>query len=202
MTAAAAVVLAGCAPVPPELLPRRPSPVPGAHAVRHRPDPGRSRAPMAPEDLSLYGGVARLDTSSACTGTLIETGVDKAPAYILTNGHCVGMDNAAAGDILVDGEGAGEAHFFDVLGAAEGSVRSVQVARYEYGTMRGVDIGIIRLDTTLGELRAAGAVPLPITGTAPAVGTEVVNIAAPSQGLKPPRSCSARVSAPSAGRST
>lgn len=143
--------------------------------------------PLSAEELSTYSGVATLAAAASCTGTLIETGVDSAPAYLLTNGHCVGLDgwppNSTISDGEGEGEGEGEAKFFNVLDADESSVRIVPIAGYEFGTMRGQDIGIVRLDATLGELRAAGANPLPIADATPEAGTEVVNIASPTEGI-------------------
>lgn len=151
-------------------------------------EPGLPAVEPAPvlsaDELDVYGGVARVTFASSCTATLIETGVDTAPAYVITNGHCVGLDGAQPNATLVDEEGFGEAHFFDVDGAAEADVLTVPAVRYEYGTMRGVDIGVVRLDATLGELRSAGAVPLPIADTV-ASDVPVVNIAAPTQTLEP-----------------
>lgn len=139
--------------------------------------------PLGADELSTYGGVARLSAASDCTATLIETGVDDAPAYLLTAGHCIGLDGEPANRTVVDEEGYGEARFFDVAGADEDAVVTVEVKRFEYGTMRGTDIAILQLDTTLGELRAGGAVPLPIAAEAPSEGLDVVNIAAPVDGV-------------------
>lgn len=136
-------------------------------------------------ELSLYGGVAQTDFGSQCTATLIETGVDTAPAYMLTNGHCVGLDTASANQTVVDAEGMGEAAFFNVSGAAESDIVRVPAERVEYATMRARDIAVVRLASTLGELRAAGAVPLPINGAAATDGAEVVNIAVPTQNVDP-----------------
>lgn len=189
--AAAAVVVAGCAPSP-DLRPQ-PTPsdtVPATTApsatdspsAPAEPEPVVPAPPLEAAELATYGGVATLVVSAGCTGTLIDTGVDSAPAYLLTNGHCVGVDGMSANDTLIDSEGQGEVRFFNVAGGAD-KVLSVPVTRFEYGTMRGVDVGIIRVDATLGELRAAGAVPLKIASEAPAEGTKVVNIASPTQGV-------------------
>ena len=137
--------------------------------------------PLEPAELDLYGGVASLAGSSNCTATLIDTKTDSAPAYLITNGHCVGLDGLPTNDTIIDEEGQGEARFFNVKGATK--VLTVPVSRFEYATMRGTDVGIVRLDTTLGDLKTAGAVPLAIAANAPAAGTKVINIAVPTQGV-------------------
>ena len=47
-------------------------------------------APLSLAELGGFTGVARLEMGSNCTGTVVDTGVDDGPAYILTNGHCTG----------------------------------------------------------------------------------------------------------------
>ena len=138
--------------------------------------------PLEAAELSLYGGVAQTDFGSQCTATLIETGVDEAPAYMLTNGHCVGLDTAPANQSVIDVAASGEATFFNVAGAKASTLLRVPAERVEYATMRARDIAVVRLASTLGALRAAGAVPLPIATTASA-GTDVVNISVPTQGI-------------------
>ncbi|MFV0319528.1 MAG: trypsin-like serine peptidase [Microbacterium sp.] len=155
-----------------------PPPAPTAEAVVPAP-------PLDAAELEVYGGVARVDLASSCTASLVETGVDTAPAYLLTNGHCIGLDTGPANRTVVDEEGFGQAHFFAVAGAAEADVLDVPVVRFEYGTMRGIDVAVVRLDATLGELRAAGAVPLSVGAAVPAEGLDVVNIAAPTQNVMP-----------------
>lgn len=137
--------------------------------------------PVTRDELVDYGGVAVTDFGSQCTASLIETGVDEGPAYVITNGHCVGLDGAPSNSAVVDEEAYGDATFFQT--ADDGERLTVPATRVEYATMRATDVAIVRLDATLGDLRAAGAVPRAIAASAPAEGTDVVNIAAPTQGL-------------------
>ncbi|GAA1935812.1 hypothetical protein GCM10009775_29610 [Microbacterium aoyamense] len=141
-------------------------------------------APLTADDLAAFGGVAVVDLASRCTATLIETGADTAPAYVLTNGHCVGLDGAPANKTIVDEEAFGEATFFQTADTADDDRLRVAASRIEYATMRGTDVAIVQLDATLGELRSAGAVPLEIAADPPAEGEVVVNVAAPTQGLE------------------
>ena len=131
-----------------------------------------------------YTGVASLLLSSNCTGTLVETGVDSAPAYVLTNGHCLGMDGQGAQDILIDEEGYGEVSFFDFHDTPESDRVKVEVARFEYATMYSVDVGVVRLDATLGDLKAQGIKALPIDAAGAKAGTKVTNIAYPVTGIE------------------
>lgn len=180
----AALVLAGCTAEGTSGAPTSaPAPDATTSAPPAVPVEVAPATPLTADELGTYGGVAMLTGPASCTGTLVETGDDTAPAYLLTNGHCVGLDGWPVNTTIVDTEAEGEARFFNVAGAEASSVLTVPVARYEFGTMRGRDVGIVRLDATLGELRTAGATPLAISSDAPAAGTAVVNVAGPVDGV-------------------
>jgi hypothetical protein len=138
--------------------------------------------PLAIGELEMFSGVATMNAGSNCTGTLVETGVDSGPAYILTNGHCVGDVGRARQRTTVDLEWFGTAEFFRVEGNVD-STHIVDVVAIEYSTMHGTDTAVVRLDATLGELRAQGVKPLPLAASEPASGTSVVNIGVPVQDL-------------------
>ena len=130
-------------------------------------------------DGEEYTGVAALSVASDCTGTVVDTGVDDAPAYVLTNGHCLGMDGQGPNEVLVDEEGYGEATFFAFHDVPESDQVTVPVTRFEYATMYSVDVGVLRLDATLGELKSQGVKALPIDPSGAKPGTKVTNIAFP-----------------------
>ncbi len=139
-------------------------------------------APLPITELVDFSGVARLNMGSNCTGTLIDTGVATAPAYILTNGHCTGDVGRSGQGTTIAEEWFGEAEFFraegnfDATASADGEV-------LEYSTMYGRDLAIVRLDTTLGALQALGARAMPIADEQPKPGADVINVAVPMQNL-------------------
>ncbi len=135
-------------------------------------------------DGEEYTGVAALSVASDCTGTLIETGVDSAPAYVLTNGHCLGMDGRGPNEILTEEEGYGEATFFAFHDTPESERVVVPVAQFEFATMYSVDIGVLRLEATLGELKAQGIKALPLEPGSAKPGTKVTNIAFPTADIE------------------
>lgn len=147
------------------------------------PSPVVPGAPVTSDDLGDFSGVAVIDLASRCTATLIDTGSETAPAYLLTNGHCVGLDGGPANRTIVDEEVAGEATFFQTIDTPQADRLRVPVVRIEYATMRGRDLAIVRLGATLGELRRAGAVALPLAASPAPQGRKVVNIAAPTEGI-------------------
>ncbi len=138
--------------------------------------------PLGLDELAAYSGVVTLNAGSNCTGSLVDTGVDEAPAYVLTNGHCVGDVGRSAQQTTLEEPWSGTAEFLRADGNLEGTY-TAEVTQIAYSTMRGTDTALVRLDHSLGELRALGIRPLPITEAEPAGGTTVVNVGVPVQGL-------------------
>lgn len=165
-----ALLVTGCASSEPAEVVSAPAPAPASVLDRADGDP--------------YTGVAALSVASRCTGTVIDTGVDSAPAYILTNGHCLGMDGRGPNDVLIDEKGSGDATFFAFHDVAEADRVTVPVVRFEYATMHTVDLGIARLDASLGDLRAQGITPLTIAPAGATSGAKVENIAVPVDGIE------------------
>ena len=174
---ALSILLAGCTgvnPVPPD------SPTPSAPpAPAPLPDPAD---PLPIEQLARFSSVASLNAGSNCTGTLIDTGVPTGPAYLLTNGHCVGDVGRAAQNTTIEHEWFGKATFLLAQGNEDNTL-DVDVVQIAYSTMRHTDTAIVRLDTTLGDLKQLGLRPVPITADEPAEGAPVTNVGVPFQDM-------------------
>lgn len=134
--------------------------------------------PLPLSDVAAFGGVATMNAGSNCTGTLIDTGVEAGPAYILTNGHCVGDVGRPAQRTTVDEDWFGTAEFFRAEGNLDATL-TVDVVQLAYSTMRHTDTAIVRLDATLGELEDEGVRPVAIAEAEPESGAEVVNVGVP-----------------------
>ncbi len=126
-----------------------------------------------------YAGIGRAIVPQSCTATLLDVGgTDASPAYALTAGHCTGWwdSDRAWVDRALDDPGTVIFRFFtDTVDAQH----SVAVAVAAYASMRLTDLALLRLDTTVGALRAAGIEGLPLARALPAESTPVVNIGAP-----------------------
>ncbi len=180
---ALSVLLAGCTgagtttdPAPPETT--APS-TPPAPAPLPEPAP-----PLPIEQLASFSGVAALSAGSNCTGTLIDTGVPTGPAYLLTNGHCVGDVGRSAQTTTIEHEWFGTAEFLLAEGNQDNTL-VVDIVQLAYSTMRHTDTAIVRLKPTLGELQQLGLRPVPITASEPAEGDTVTNVGVPFQNLDP-----------------
>ncbi|PZU44715.1 MAG: hypothetical protein DI566_11495 [Microbacterium sp.] len=155
------------------------------------PDPSppveEDRLPPLADPLPLaavedFGAVATMNAGANCTGTLIDTGVATGPAYVLTNGHCVGDVGRPAQATTLGEDWFGTAEFFRAEGNLDATV-TVDVTEIAYSTMRHTDTAIVRLDATLDELDDLGVHGLPIADAEPDAGDAVVNVGVPVAGL-------------------
>lgn len=140
-----------------------------------------SHLPSRSRKLGDFTGVARLEMGSNCTGTVVDTGVDDGPAYVITNGHCTGDVSRPAQSVTVGADWFGQGYLLDTHDNPAPYTITAEVL--EYSTMRGRDVSLVRLEESLGTLRALGIRPVPIIDEEPAEGTKVRNIAAPVQDL-------------------
>ena len=173
-----AALLAGCGLTPPGTA----GPPPSAAPTVGVPAPAD---PLPLDQVASFSGVAVMNAGSNCTGTLIDTGVPDGPAYILTNGHCVGDVGRSAQQTTHEEDWYGTATFLAAAGNEDARL-DVEVVALAYSTMRHTDTAVLRLASTLGELTRLGIRPIPVTTAEPAPGTPVVNIGAPVQDLSPP----------------
>jgi hypothetical protein len=130
-------------------------------------------------DASSYTGVAALLLARYCTATLVDTGVDIGPAYLVTAGHCTEAMLEGQNDVVVNRPTEGAARFLKFEGGPPAYLQfdAVNVA---YATMKHIDVAVIELADSLADLRSAGLRPLRISATAPASGTAVTNPGIPA----------------------
>lgn len=133
-----------------------------------------------------YRAVGKLQAASSCTATLVAGSVapsSGAAALVLTAGHCVGGD-FDANEVRVDqaardGWRFTPAYFRD----NQAEHRDIAVDRVLYATMKGVDVAVLRLKTTYGELAAMGVRPLTLVVRAQSEGLPVELVHVPVSGI-------------------
>ncbi|TCV95699.1 V8-like Glu-specific endopeptidase [Luteibacter rhizovicinus] len=120
--------------------------------------------------------VGKLMAASHCTATLIagEGPVDpQRPALILTAGHCAAHDlgdNNAIVDAPADSAWRyTPAYFIDTQPAHT----SFAVERVLYATMKSIDLAVMQLDATYGDLAAVGIAPMRLEPTATTIATPI-----------------------------
>lgn len=129
-----------------------------------------------------WRGIGRINVSSSCTAVLIDAGADEtAPAYVLSNGHCIEW---LANGVITGRQLEGEVIFNYFANTAEGHI-AVPLAEVVYSTMQGIDVAIIALEATLEELAGQEIYPFPIADTPLKYPSEVHVVGAPSSGLPP-----------------
>ncbi|MBC62211.1 MAG: hypothetical protein CMP11_07110 [Zetaproteobacteria bacterium] len=133
------------------------------------------------ESHKFYNGVGRYGT---CTGALIETnGNDSSPAYILTNGHCLGKLLPEEG-VLFDKFIENKLMLFNTFYDSTGEQFSYSTQKIKYATMDKNDIAIIELEgVTLGTLKQLGFNAYEISQEEPLAGILIENVGIPATGL-------------------
>ena len=137
--------------------------------------PGAPLLSQSPVSKQASGVAQIRDLGSHCTGFVIDHGVNHAPAYLLTNGHCVGLFDSAA--VLTDQSAQGIARFNLFIDDFSQEL-PVNLIEISWATMRGTDIAAVKADQTLGELRAKGIHAYKLTGL-PQAGTPISIIGVP-----------------------
>lgn len=132
---------------------------------------------LLPEN-GRWSGVGQLRVSSACTATFIvpRAGVPaEAPAYILSAGHCY-SSSLGSSEIVVDRSlTSGSVSFRYFVDTPVERRVTARVRRVVWASMRGTDLAVFELDTTVGALRDRGIEPL-VVGERVGEELEVVGI--------------------------
>lgn len=121
-------------------------------------DPGAER----------FRSVGKLLASTDCTATLVsgeKAPADNLPALIITAGHCVDS-NMNTNQVIVDQPATkGWKYIPDYFIDTHQDSQPVAVNRILYATMKQVDLAILQLDTTYGDMAKKGFLPLKIKKT-------------------------------------
>jgi len=121
-----------------------------------------------------------------CSSTLIDVGgADDAPAYVLTAGHCTGLEPILYPYVIDAGPAdGGVIHFGAFVDAAP---IDATIAQMMYESMDGTDLGIYRLDATIGSMRARGVAPIALADAPPATGAPITIASYPMEVPEDPK---------------
>jgi V8-like Glu-specific endopeptidase len=138
-------------------------------------------------------GLIKIRDFTSCTGFFIQTHHNpKAPAYVVTNAHCIDLlDNLMGADeILVNRTLPAPTRRVSVLTytpnyflRAERSRRTYGIKKILYATMKDSDMAVLELPTTQGELIRSGVSPLTIANSPRRVGTPIEVVGVPGEVL-------------------
>jgi V8-like Glu-specific endopeptidase len=140
---------------------------------------------LNPSQHPSFNGLGRY---SNCSGTLLETNSSNsdAPAYVLTNGHCVGSSLLGAEEVVLDrAEAAGKKMMLayynaNVLGTSYTTVSARTIA---FASMNQTDAAIVELNSTLAQLKTQGFCAYSLAADRPAKGTQVFIAGVPLSGV-------------------
>ncbi|MDI3272878.1 trypsin-like peptidase domain-containing protein [Pseudomonas sp. AL03] len=129
--------------------------------------------------FNYWKGIGKLSGPLGnCTTFVIDTHskLDSDPVYALTSAHCLNKKNGVI-DIDKPIEGTITFNYFDDTTDA---YKNFPVKKVVWSSIQGIDLGILELDTTQGELKAAGVAPLKLASEAPAEDTDILIVNAAS----------------------
>ncbi|MFA0998597.1 MULTISPECIES: trypsin-like serine peptidase [Pseudomonas syringae group] len=154
-------------------------------------DFGDGMAPFTPSQLlenedgrfDHWNGIGRMESrgNSMCTAVLIDPRANPridspdVPAYVLSSGHCT---YTKSGQLGVDLEIEGHVEFNYFKGMSRNR-KSYALKRIKWSSLRGTDLALLELDTTLSRLLKDGIKPLALAQTMPSVGMDVLSVSAP-----------------------
>ena len=139
---------------------------------------------LTAESHSEYSGVGRY---GGCTGTLIETGGGSgAPAYILTNGHCVGTGLLSPNGVTIDQDANNlkKMYFKYYVENDTEDFLIVNNKTIKFASMDGTDVAVVELDTTLSALKELGITAFTLSATKPTLCTQARNVGVPLSGMR------------------
>jgi hypothetical protein len=150
---------------------------------------GSPATPLAELDrtaAAAYSGAGLVTRGGGCSGILVAPGdgaaPPTAPAYLLTNGHCIDLLPATAVRRDLDGGGT-----VDFGWPGSPVARTVPIRGVPWASMKGTDLAIMELDTTLANLVADGISPVRIAALPAEPGTPVVVVGGPAPAGGGPR---------------
>ena len=144
----------------------------GAGEHRNQPPPSSELLRNANGANDAFTGVAQFLANSRCTGSLVDPSGAGAPAgkaWLLTAGHCISLEPYG---VIRNQPLALPAQFNYFVDTRNNTV-TVRTRTVGWSTMKGVDLALVELEATLGDLAARGIRPLSLASTAPDSGAPV-----------------------------
>ncbi|WP_109512930.1 trypsin-like serine peptidase [Pseudomonas ovata] len=124
----------------------------------------------------FYRAVGKLRGALTCTGSLIAPNASPdAPAYILSNGHCAAnpFQLQSSNRIMVN-EPVDYTIEFNYFHDSKDKTLPVRIASIAYGTMKGMDIALLKTDRTVAQLREQGLEPFRLSDAETTVGDTIM----------------------------
>lgn len=136
------------------------------------------------DDLSGIGVLAVWPLGDVCTASLLDSGPDDGPAYVLTNAHCnffehLGTDPLDPDEHRLDQPTSYHMVFNHYVDVPRAQRIQLPLRRLAYITEHHTDVALYELEASLGEVRELGLVPLALTSEPPEPGDRVALVGVP-----------------------
>src|SRR5690349_16457334 len=130
-----------------------------ARPLSNPPPPSSEILLNATGSNDIFAAVGQFRASLTCTGTLIDPsglGATDAKAWLLTAGHCISLEPYG---VIRNQPLAAQVQFQYFVDTPERRV-TVRTRAVGWSTMKGVDLALVELSATLGDLAAQGIRPV------------------------------------------
>jgi uncharacterized protein (TIGR03437 family) len=150
-------------------------------AFGNRPDDVADQEPPGSSELlsnangtnDAFAGVGRFRSSLTCTAALIDpsgSGASDAKAWLLTAGHCISLEPYG---VIRDQPLTAQVVFRFFADTPPADRVTVRTRATGWATMKGIDLALVELDATLGDLMSQGIRPFLLASSAPEAGRAV-----------------------------
>jgi uncharacterized protein (TIGR03437 family) len=143
------------------------------HAAGQEPPGSSELLSNANGTNDAFAGVGQFRSSLTCTGALIDPssmGASDAKAWLLTAGHCISLEPYG---VIRDQPLKAQVVFRFFVDSPPADRVTVRTRATGWATMKGIDLALVELDATLGDLISQGIRPFPLASSAPEVGRAV-----------------------------
>jgi uncharacterized protein (TIGR03437 family) len=136
--------------------------------------PGSSELlPSADGSNDGFAGVGQFRGTLTCTGSLIDPsglGATDSKAWLLTAGHCISLEPYG---VIRNQPLTAQVTFKFFVDTPPANRVPVRTRATGWATMKGIDLALVELDATLGDLASQGIRPLRLASSAPEAGRAV-----------------------------
>jgi uncharacterized protein (TIGR03437 family) len=136
--------------------------------------PGSSELlPNADSRNDAFAGVGQFRGPLTCTGSLIDpsgSGATDSKAWLLTAGHCISLEPYG---VIRNQPLTAQVTFNFFVDTPPANRVAVRTRATGWATMKGIDLALVELDATLGDLSAQGIRPLRLARSATEAGRAV-----------------------------
>jgi V8-like Glu-specific endopeptidase len=129
-----------------------------------------------------YNGIGQLRGGTTCTAVFIKVSdAANAPAYALTNGHCINL--LSANEVLLDQPPGARRVVFNYFQDTPDKQHTINLRRIVWAAMKGTDLAVLELDATFQQLVEMGLQPWELATSDPLPDEAIHIVGVPVTGI-------------------